>query len=62
VVVLVVDSGEAAGDAGATVSVFCSQAASSATAARMQRYFFIERVPFTDDSNPGRVAVWRINN
>jgi hypothetical protein len=30
-----------AGDAGATVSVFCSQAAKRAALARMQIYFFI---------------------
>lgn len=37
-VLVVVDSGEAAGlDAGATVSVFCSQATSAATAAKMQK-------------------------
>jgi hypothetical protein len=42
VVVLVVDSGDAAGlAAGLTVSVFCSQAASSAAPAKMQMYFFI---------------------
>lgn len=42
-VVVVVDvSGEAAGlAAGATFSVFCSQAASSAALAKMQIYFFI---------------------
>jgi len=44
VVVVVVSSGEAAGLlAGATVSVFCSQAASNAAPARMQMYFFISR-------------------
>lgn len=42
VVVLVVDSGEAAGlAAGAAVSVFSWQAASSAAPAKMQMYFFI---------------------
>jgi hypothetical protein len=42
VVVLVVVSGEAVGLAvGETVSVFCSQAASSAAPAKMQMYFFI---------------------
>jgi hypothetical protein len=38
VVVVVASDGEAAG---ATVSVFCSQAARSAALARMQMYFFI---------------------
>jgi len=38
VVVLVADSGEAAGlVVGATVSVFCSQATSKAAAAKMER-------------------------
>ena len=40
VVVPVVASGEALA-AGATVSVFCSQAARRAALARMQMYFFI---------------------
>ncbi len=41
-VVAVVVSGDAVGlAAGAVVSVFCSQAASSAAPARMQMYFFI---------------------
>jgi len=48
--------------AGATVSVFCSQAASNAAPARMQMYFFIDKIQLLDDSNPGRFAVWRINN
>jgi hypothetical protein len=40
--VAVVVSGDAAGlAAGAVVSVFCSQDASSAAPARMQMYFFI---------------------
>jgi hypothetical protein len=42
VVVLVSDEAVSAGEAaGATVSVFCSQAARSAALARMQMYFFI---------------------
>jgi hypothetical protein len=42
VVVLLVDSGEAAGlAAGVTVSVLSWQAASSAAPAKMQMYFFI---------------------
>ena len=44
VVVLAVDSGEAAGlAAGATVSVFCSQATRATAAARMQKQCLIIR-------------------
>jgi hypothetical protein len=44
VVVVVADSGEDAGlAAGATVSVFCSQAASNAAAAKMEKEFLIIR-------------------
>ena len=47
VVVVVLVSDEVVSDgeaAGATVSVFCSQAASSAAPAKMQMYFFISVV------------------
>jgi len=56
VVVLVVDSGEAAGlAAGVTVSVFCSQATSSAAPAKMQMYFFIF-LSRGFDTQPNRIS------
>lgn len=70
VVLLVVDSGDAAGlAAGVTVSVFCSQAARSAAPAKMQIYFFIilsrdvdtqlNRTSEQDDISDVRIALNR---
>ena len=62
VLVSMVASGELAGlDAGATVSVFCSQAASKAAPARRQMYFFINTISVNHDSEQARSAAVTIS-
>jgi hypothetical protein len=63
VVELIADSGVAVGlVAGATVSVFCSQATSSAAPARMEMYFFIRhKVPLMTDRSKRTLRLWKLS-